>query len=125
MTLFEAMRQAKGFSVQNELTMKLLLLLAVRKGELIAKRWEEFELEADPPVWRLPGIRTKTGQPLDIPLPSLAVEWLQKLKELACNAEHVLPARKLQSRMVPHLCESPLWRGDGQGEARPAPLHGA
>ena len=33
-TLFEAMRQAKGFSVQNELTVKLQLLLAVRKGEL-------------------------------------------------------------------------------------------
>lgn len=107
-TLFKAMRQAKGFSVQNELTVKLLLLLAVRKGELIAARWGEFELEADPPVWHLPGIRTKTGQPLDIPLPSMAVEWLQKLNELACNAEHVLPARKLQSRMVPHVCESTL-----------------
>ena len=92
-TLLEAMRQAKGFSVQNELTAKLLLLLAVRKGELIAARWEQFELEADPPVWHLPGIRTKTGQPLDIPLPTMAVAWLQKLKEIACNAEHVLPAR--------------------------------
>jgi hypothetical protein len=46
----------------------------------------EFELEADPPVWHLPGIRTKTGQSLDIPLPTMAVEWLQKLKGLACNA---------------------------------------
>jgi integrase len=90
------------------MTVKPLLLLAVRKGELIAARWDEFELEADPPVWHLPGIRTKTGQPLDIPLPTMAVEWLQKLKELACNAEHVLPARKLQSRMVPHVCESTL-----------------
>jgi site-specific recombinase XerD len=107
-TLFEAMRQAKGFSVQNELTVKLLLLLAVRKGELIAARWDEFELEADPPVWHLPGIRTKTGQPLDIPLPTMAVEWLQKLKELACNSTYVLPARKLQTRMVPHVCESTL-----------------
>jgi integrase len=84
------------------------LLLAVRKGELIAARWDEFELEADLPVWHLPGIRTKTGQPLDIPLPTMAVEWLQKLKELACNAPYVLPARKLQSRMVPHVCESTL-----------------
>ena len=107
-TLFEAMRQAKGFSAQNELTVKLLLLLAVRKGKLIAARWDKFELEADPPVWHLPGMRTKTGQLLDIPLPSMAVEWLQKLKELACNAEYVLPARKLQSRMVPHVCESTL-----------------
>jgi integrase len=59
-------------------------------------------------VWHLPGIRTKTGQPLDIPRPTMAVEWLQKLKELACNAEYELPARKLQSRMVPHVCESTL-----------------
>ena len=107
-TLFEAMRQAKGFSVQNELTVKLLLLLAGRKVELIAARWDEFELKADPPVWHLPGMRTKTGQPLDIPLPSMAVEWLQKMQELACNAEYVLPACKLQSRMLPHVCESTL-----------------
>lgn len=55
----------------------------------------------DPPVWHRPGLRTKTGQPLDIPLPTMAVEWRLKLNELACNAEHVLPSRKLQSRMVP------------------------
>lgn len=107
-TLFEAMRLAKGFSMQNEPKLKLLLLLAVRKGELIAARWDEFELEADPPVWHLPGIRTKTGQPLDIPMPTMAVEWLQKLKQLACNAAYVLPARKLQTRMMPHVRESTL-----------------
>jgi len=67
-------------------------------------------------VWHLPGIRTKTGQPLDIPLPTMAVEWLQKLKELACNAERVLPARKLQSRMVPHVCESTL--GGAMGKVK-------
>lgn len=38
----------------------------------------------------------------------MAVEWLQKLKELACNAESMLPVRKLQSRMVLHVCESTL-----------------
>src|SRR5258706_4018212 len=38
-TLFEAMRNAKGFSRENELTVKLLLLLAVRKNELCAARW--------------------------------------------------------------------------------------
>jgi len=45
-------------------------------------------------------MRTKTGQPLNIPLPTMAVEWLLKLKELACNAQYVLPARKLRGRMV-------------------------
>ena len=123
--LFEAMRQAKGFSEQNELTVKLLLLLAVSKGELIAARWDVFELEADPPVWHLPGIRSKTGQPLDIPLPTMAVAWLQKLKELACNAAYGLPARKLLSRMVPHVCESTLGVAMGKVKHGLPPLHGA
>ena len=34
--LFEAMRNAKGFTVENFLSVKLLLLLAVRKQELTA-----------------------------------------------------------------------------------------
>jgi integrase len=34
---------AKGFSRQNEITFKLLLALCVRKMELCAARWEEFD----------------------------------------------------------------------------------
>lgn len=107
-TLFEAMRVARGFSVQNALTVKLLLLLAVRKGELIAARWDEFELDAKAPVWHLPGERTRTGQAIDVPLPTMGVEWLRDLHRLACNSEWVLPARKLQSRMLPYICDSTI-----------------
>ena len=81
-TLFDAKRTARGFSVANGLTVKLLLLLAVRKGELIAARWDEFELDADEPVWHLPSERTKTGQAIDIPLPEMAVERLRQLHPL-------------------------------------------
>jgi integrase len=107
-TLFEAMQTARGFSVQNALTVKLLLLLAVRKGELIAARWDEFELDADTPVWHLPGERTKTGQPIDIPLPTMSVDWLRELHRLALDSHWVLPARKMQSRMLPYICESTI-----------------
>ncbi|VFS61408.1 integrase [Kluyvera cryocrescens] len=54
---FEAMRMAKGFSRQNELTMKLLLVTCVRKMELCAARWSEFDLANG--IWYLPGERTK------------------------------------------------------------------
>ena len=104
--LFAAMKEAKGFSIQNDITIKLLLLLAVRKMELLAARWEEFDLEEG--VWYLPAERTKTGQALDIPLPPVAVEWLQELKRLAGLSDWVLPARKMQDRMLPHVCESTL-----------------
>lgn len=104
--LFEAMRNAKGFTYENTLTVKLLLLLAVRKTELVAARWSEFDLDAA--VWRLPGERTKTGAAIDIPLPDAAVECLRELHRLADCAEWVLPARKMQHRLIPHIHENTL-----------------
>ena len=59
-------------------------------------------------MWRLPAVRTKTGQAIDIPLPSIVVEWLRDLQRLADGSKWVLPARKMQSRMVPHICESTI-----------------
>lgn len=104
--LFEAMRNAKGFTVENALAVKLLLLLAVRKQELTAAKVAEFDL--DKAVWHLPALRTKTSAPIDIPLSMPAVECLRKLIELACSNEYLLPARKRQERMLPHIHENTL-----------------
>jgi integrase len=104
--LFEAMRTAKGFSHENLLAVKLLLVLAVRKQELTGARWSEFDL--DSAVWYLPAERTKTETAIDIPLPSQAVEALCDLHRLACGSEWVFPARKAQHRMIPHIHENTL-----------------
>ena len=104
--LFAAMREAKGFSVENYLSIKLLLLLAVRKSELIAAPWHEFDL--DKSVWKLPAERTKTDAAIDIPLPDVAVECLRDLERLACGSKWVLPARKMQDRMIPYIADSTL-----------------
>lgn len=104
--LFDAMRTAKGFSRQNELTFKLLLALCVRKMELCAARWVEFDLEEG--VWHLPAERTKNGDAIDIPLAPPALAWLKELHTFSCNSKWVLPARKMQNRMIPHIQESTL-----------------
>lgn len=104
--LFEAMRIASGFSVENFLTVKLLLLLAVRKQELTAAKTAEFDL--DKAVWYLPAERTKTSAAIDIPLSKSAVECLRKLIELGCSSDYLLPARKRQERMLPHIHENTL-----------------
>lgn len=104
--LLAAMKTAKGFSKENELAVKLLLALAVRKSELIGAPWEEFDLDAA--MWQLPAVRTKTGQAIDIPLPATVVEWLRELHRLADGSKWVLPARKMQSRMVPHINDSTI-----------------
>lgn len=104
--LFTAMKTAKGFSIENELSIKILLALAVRKGELIGARWDEFDLDMG--VWRLPAARTKTNAAIIIPLSNTVVGWFKKLKNLSWGSDWVLPARKMQDRMIPHIAESTL-----------------
>ncbi|MBK4716389.1 MULTISPECIES: tyrosine-type recombinase/integrase [Tenebrionibacter/Tenebrionicola group] len=103
---FQAMRMAKGFSRENELTMKLILCLCCRKMELCGAPWAEFDL--DEAIWRLPAERAKNGDAIDIPLPPPAVEWLRELHSISGGSNWVLPARKMQHRMIPHIQESTL-----------------
>jgi integrase len=99
--LLAVMKTAKGWTHENTLVVKLLLMLATRKGELIGARIAEFDL--DDAVWRLPAERTKTGAAIDIPLPRQAVEAVRELMRLAGESAWLLPARKMQSRMIPHI----------------------
>ena len=100
--LFQAMKEKAGtFTVENLYAVRLLLLLAVRKEELVSAPWSEFDLDGG--VWHLPEERTKTSAAIDIPLPPLAVETLRELHRLACGSAYVFPARKMQHRMIPHI----------------------
>jgi integrase len=99
--LFNALRDDPSFGGTNLLTIKLLLALGVRKGELLGARWSEFDLDGTTnlgPVWRLPAKRTKTAAPLSIPLTPSVVEWLKALREVACGSEFVLPKRRRDRR---------------------------
>jgi integrase len=105
--LLKAMPYAPGFGVSNTLAVKLLLALCVRKGELLAAKWNAFDLDDETSlgaVWRLNGGRTKTGDGLDIPLSTEAVAWLRQLRVLAGNSEYLFPKRRHDKRSrFPHL----------------------
>jgi len=104
--LFRAIREAgASFGRDNDLAVRLLLALGVRKMELLASKWEEFDLDAG--IWRLPGERTKTGKPIDVPLAPSVVEWLRELKVRACGSTHVFPARRAAKRF-PHVSPDTL-----------------
>lgn len=104
--LFAAMRKTNALTVENFLTFKLLLILCVRKQELTAAKVAEFDL--DNAVWALPAERTKTNQAIDIPLPAIAVDMLRELVRMGEGSEYLLPARKAQDRMLPHIHENTL-----------------
>ena len=90
------MSKLPSFGGDNILAIKLLLALCVRKGELLAAKWKEFDL--DNAVWHLPKERTKTNTALDIPLPPITLNWLKTLKDLAGESEYVFPARRRDPR---------------------------
>jgi len=104
--LFDAMRKTKGFSSINTLTVSLLLMLGVRKGELVTARISAFDLEAN--TWKLTTADTKTSAEIIIPLPKQAVEALRDLIRLADGSEYLLPARQYQDRRLPHIHENTL-----------------
>ncbi|EMC8780803.1 tyrosine-type recombinase/integrase [Providencia rettgeri] len=104
-SFFKALRTA-GISRQNEISFKILLALGLRKMELCAARWEEFDFGNT--VWHFPAERSKNGDAIDIPLCPTVIKWFMELKSMACGSQYVLPARKMQSRMIPHIQESTL-----------------
>lgn len=101
-TLLRAMADYRDrFGRSNELAIRLLLLLGVRKQELTQARWSELALSA--PRWQLPVRGNKTGRGLIIPLPTLAVEHLKELQELSGGSEWVLSSRRRSRHKPGHI----------------------
>ena len=86
-------KYSESFTRDNYLACCLLLVLGVRKSELIQAPWHEFDL--DNAVWHLPKERTKKNfRAIKIPLPPLAIEWLKELKVRSHGSDYVFPARR-------------------------------
>ncbi len=104
--LFTDMAAAKGFGRDNYLTVKLLLMLCVRKSELIKALKSEFNLEGE--IWALVKHRTKTKSAIDIPLPAQAIEALNELFIRSADSDNLLPSRSSQHKKLPHISEATL-----------------
>lgn len=75
----------------TRLAIRLLLLTAVRPGELRAAQWAEFDL--DHATWRIPAERMKMRRPHTVPLPVQAVVILRGLHEQTGHRDLVFPSR--------------------------------
>jgi integrase len=68
---------------------RLLLLTGCRRGELLAARWGDVDIEAG--IWVKPGATTKQGTTHRVPLSEAACRLLAKMKEDA-RSEWLFPA---------------------------------
>ncbi|CAK2028835.1 putative prophage CPS-53 integrase [Vibrio crassostreae] len=84
------------FTRDNYLAFCLLVTLGVRKGELIAAKWDEFDFNSR--VWHLPKERTKTGKAISIPIPEELLAWLKELSVRANGSEYLFPSRRASKR---------------------------
>ncbi len=105
--LFIAIHDAgTAFGRDNELAVKLLLVLACRKMELFAAKWTEFDLPNK--LWRIPASNTKAGEARELPLPSDVIGWLKELQIRACSNEYVFPSRR-KSKRFKHVSPDTTW----------------
>lgn len=115
---FQVARKAPSFGRDNLLMTALLLVTCVRKGELLAATWSEFDTQER--LWNLPAERTKTSAAITIPLPLVAVHWLEELKVRGIGSEFVFPARRTSKRSG-HISPDTLNRATERlfGKGRP------
>lgn len=84
------------FARENYLAVVLLLCLGVRKGELIAAQWSEFNLTDK--LWHMPSERSKTEVAITIPLSELAMKCLEELKIRSVESAYLFPNRRVSKR---------------------------
>jgi integrase len=87
--LTAALAKLKDVGAAN--AVRLLLLTGARRGELLAARWVDFDLDAK--VWTKPGATTKQKTVHRVPLSDAACQLLTKMKEQGGDSEWLFPAR--------------------------------
>ncbi|MDM9556783.1 tyrosine-type recombinase/integrase [Pseudomonas asiatica] len=82
--------------ITSKIAIRLLLLTAVRPGELRLAPWKEFDLESA--TWTIPAARMKARRPHIVPLPHQAVVLLRTLYELTGSYSLAFPGRNDRAR---------------------------
>jgi len=90
----ELLRKIEAYqgTPHTRLAMKLLALTFVRTGELIAARWDEFNLEAA--RWDIPASRMKMKTPHIVPLSPQTVEVLEILRTTSNGRALLFPGER-------------------------------
>jgi integrase len=95
--LLRAIEAYQGTPV-TRLAIKLLALTFVRTSELIAARWEEFDLQAG--QWRIPAERMKMRTEHIVPLSLQAIQILQILHSITGKSELLFPGERDHSKPI-------------------------
>lgn len=86
---FKALSKYQGYPVVA-LALRLLMLTAVRPGELRGAKWSEFDFGKT--IWRVPAERMKMKEEHIVPLSKQALAIIQRLREYGLSDDFLLPS---------------------------------
>jgi integrase len=88
--------EAANVYAPTRYAINLLVLTAVRPGELRAAPWSEFDLDAA--TWTIPKERMKARRPHVVPLPRQAVAILRQLQKITGSYDLLFPGQQNPDR---------------------------
>jgi integrase len=81
-----------AMSPASRIVLKLMLVTAQRKGEIISARWEDIDMATG--WWTIPAEHAKNGLPHRVPLARQAISLLNEARSLAKDSPWVFPSPK-------------------------------
>ena len=75
--------------ITTKMGLRMVMLTLTRTKEIRHSTWDEFDLESDKPVWRIPADRMKMNRDHMVPLSRQAVEVLKKVKRFSRGDQFV------------------------------------
>jgi integrase len=96
----QLLRAIDGYVGQfaTQCALKFAPLTFVRPGELRRAEWSEFDLDADQPLWRIPGPKMKMRDDHIVPLSTQAVAILRELQPHTADGRYVFPSLRSGAR---------------------------
>lgn len=94
----------------TRLALKLQLVTAQRKGEIVSSEWEEFDLKNG--WWTISAHKTKNGNAHRLPLSKLALKILQQIKKESNNSKWLFPSPNNGVHITPESIDHAIRRSD-------------
>jgi integrase len=83
----------------TRLALKLMLVTAQRRDEVVSAPWSEFNLSEG--VWEIPASRSKNKRAHRLPISSLACDLLNQVQELGGGSLWLFPSPRVDGQMKP------------------------
>jgi len=97
-TFWECLEHS-GISETCQLALKLILITAQRRGEVVGAEWKEINTQER--WWNIPAEKSKNDLSHRVPLTKMALNILERIKELSGESNYLFPSPRTGTHIDP------------------------